>query len=236
MENNTQSNIPPIQPVPQTLVSPSANLHKILLSITLSLIIITTSVFWGIQIGKNQTSSQQPVSIQPDSSPPQTTVQTTDMPTTNQTANWKTYTNSTYGYQIDFQSDWTQLAGSPEESNVLNFRKNDYEIGLTLIPTSNSTIQEHLKQSDKEAQTAWEGTPILKVISTKLTKINNYNVIQREEEWLAAAFSKPVINTYFLNKNHIYSITLKYIGNNPNSTIKELDTYQQILSTLKFIN
>jgi len=57
MENEVQTNIPPIQPLPHTstsdLTPPSTNWSKVLIFTVLGLIIIAGSIFIGIQIGKN---------------------------------------------------------------------------------------------------------------------------------------------------------------------------------------
>lgn len=158
---------------------------------------------------------------------------------TNQTVDWQTYSSSKYNYQVSIPLDWTKLSGPPEVEEVFNFRKDGVEINLNLDPTSAKTIQEYLKQKDKTAQTAWEGTPNLKVISTKLTKINDYSVVQREEEWLAAAFGRPVINTYFLKNGHVYSISLRYVGSESSSGVwseSEKEIYRQVLSKFRLVN
>ena len=114
MENEIQPNIPPVQPLPQTAApvstSPSTNWAKILLFTIIGLIIVTGSIFVGIQIGKNQTPTKQSITPQPTAIPTQTaispTVQPTASPATNPTANWKTYTNSEYKFSFMYPADW----------------------------------------------------------------------------------------------------------------------------------
>ncbi len=69
MDNSVQQSAPSIQPPPQpqiiTTAPQSTNWVKILLFAILSLITVTVSVYAGIQIGKNQSISQQPVIAQP---------------------------------------------------------------------------------------------------------------------------------------------------------------------------
>lgn len=78
MENEIQQNNSPVQPLPQTSTSiptsPSANWSKILIATVLGLVVVAGSVFVGIQIGKNQTPSQQSTTVQPTATP--TTAQT----------------------------------------------------------------------------------------------------------------------------------------------------------------
>lgn len=125
----------------------------------------------------------------------------TPIPTLDPTADWKIYSSNKYGYQIHIPLDWKMLAGPPNEEDMFNFRKGDYELSLSIVSTTAKTIQEYLLKADKDSQTAWEGASSLEVISTKLTKINNYSVVRRDESWLAAAFLKPVVNTYFLDRD-----------------------------------
>ncbi|MBU0975118.1 hypothetical protein KKD03_05465 [Patescibacteria group bacterium] len=67
MENKIQQNIQPFQPLPQTPVPtpPTTNCSKILLFSVFGLVVVATSVYTGIQIGKTQTPSQQPITTQP---------------------------------------------------------------------------------------------------------------------------------------------------------------------------
>ncbi|RJQ38497.1 hypothetical protein C4559_01770 [Candidatus Microgenomates bacterium] len=94
MENEIQSNIPPVQPLSQTPtpIPPSSNWSKVLLFTVLGLIIVSGSVFVGIQIGKNQMSNQQPIVTQPIiTSPTQTVINPTTLPNgSNPTTSWKT--------------------------------------------------------------------------------------------------------------------------------------------------
>ena len=120
MENDTQQNIPPVQPLPQTppVIPPSTNWSKILLFTILGLIIVAGSVFVGIQIGKNQTSNQQPIVTQPTANPTQTavnpTAQPTANPTTDPTADWKTYTNQVFTIKLPEQFEYdTRYSNDP---------------------------------------------------------------------------------------------------------------------------
>ncbi|MDP3998337.1 MAG: hypothetical protein Q8P89_01835 [bacterium] len=67
MENEIQPNTPPVQPQLQssTPIIPSTNWSKILLFMVLGLVIVSGSLFVGIQIGKNQKPNQQPIAAQP---------------------------------------------------------------------------------------------------------------------------------------------------------------------------
>lgn len=116
MDNQTLPNIPPIQPLPQTPITSSANFSKILFFIIFGLIVIAGSVFAGIQIGKNQITKQQLITEQPTISPTQTVVNQVIIPTTiltiepssttNPTADWKTYINKDLGISFNYPKNW----------------------------------------------------------------------------------------------------------------------------------
>lgn len=113
MENETQPNIPPVQPLPQTSASVSTptptNWSKTLLYTVLGLVIIAVSIFVGIQIGKNQTTNQQPTTVQPTGSPTQAGVNptvspTVSIPTKDSLVDWKTYNNPTFAFSVGYPS------------------------------------------------------------------------------------------------------------------------------------
>lgn len=100
MENEVQPITPPIQTLPQTPTPvptpPSTNWAKIILLSVLGLIVVAGAVLIGIQIGKNQTPSQQLIVAQPTTPATQTAVNSTILPTTpttttDETASWKIY-------------------------------------------------------------------------------------------------------------------------------------------------
>lgn len=114
MENGIQQNTSPIQSLPQTppLITPkqSTNWSKILLFTVLGFVIVAGSVFVGIQIGKNQTSSKQPIVSQPTITPSKVMVNQTNLPTTpvivipttDSTVNWKTYESTRFKFSFKY--------------------------------------------------------------------------------------------------------------------------------------
>lgn len=82
MENEVQPNDPLVQPSSPNhapVTSPS-NVFKVFSFTILGLAIVAGSVLVGIQIGRNQVSSQQQIAAQPAPSPTQTTVVPTTPP------------------------------------------------------------------------------------------------------------------------------------------------------------
>ncbi len=143
------------------------------------------------------------------------------------------FTSPKYKYSLLLPSEWKKFE-SNLAADLPDFRKGDYQFTVGVYPTSHKTIQNFLSESDKTSLTAWEGQPSVKVISTKLTKINNFSVVQRKEEFLAAGFAQPVVNTYFLIDGNIYSLQLRYLGIKPDPDASILIEYNDILSTFKF--
>lgn len=89
MDNEIQ----PTQIITPPVLSPSKP-KKILLLILLGLILISISVYVGIQIGKKQIPSQQLLTLEPTAIPTQTN------PITSSTDDWKIYSNTKYGFQL----------------------------------------------------------------------------------------------------------------------------------------
>jgi len=233
MDNPTlvvSSPLAPLPVAPAPVLTPKNPILPIFIIILFLFLVAVISVLayqnWRLQ--------QQITALQAQPAPTPTPTITPAFTTASNTS--KIISSTKYRYSIEIPSDWTKLAGPPEDESLFNFRKGDYEISLGIIPTTAKTIQSYLQLADQESLTAWEGQPSVKIISTKLTKINDYSVVRREEEWLAAAFQKPVINTYFLSQGNIYSLTLKYLGSTTNPAVTENTTYNQVLSTFKFLD
>lgn len=145
MENQIQSNTPPIKPVSQASISPSTNWQKVLIFVLLGLVVIAGSVFAGIQIGKNQISNQQPISIQPTATPTQTIVNPTIPKKSNSAYDvsldmntWFTFTSSNLGFSFKYPSEWgevkeevknaaTEGTGDAGKTYSLTFSKINYE-------------------------------------------------------------------------------------------------------------
>ena len=168
MENEVQQTIAPVQPLPQTpsVVPPSTNWSKTLLYLVLGLVVVVGSVFIGIQIGKNQTPSQQPIVEQPTASPTQTIV--------NPTADWQLYSNTQANFSINYPKEWHKV----ENANWAGFGPQeigeDVVLGVQFYNKSEKTtaqIKDDVgKQFSDRKQTeetiAFEGLTATKVITT----------------------------------------------------------------------
>ncbi len=188
MENEVQQNTPPVQPLPQTpasvLTPPSTNWSKILLFVVLGLVIVAGSIFIGIQIGKSQAQSQQPIVAQPIASPTQTAVNPTAQPTSNPTADWETYSNALTNFSINYPTGWRKV----ESANWIGFGPQeigeDVVWGVQFYNKSEKTIaqikdevgKQFTDRKQTETTISFDGLSATKVITTTSQFADWYSV------------------------------------------------------------
>lgn len=250
MENEVQPSIPPVQPIPQTppIVPSSTNWSKTLLFTVLGLIIVVGSIFIGIQIGKNQTPSQQPIVTQPTTSPTQIFVDST--------SNWKTYTGKEmpiqFKYPLNFRVsegyikgtgivddgisiDLDQTGGSPNRwiyitrSDKGSIWTSSLLTKFSKISIGSIAIPDDTSNSPKEWNT-WVRLP------DQIIDNNNWLVFENARPWE----SPPPLKIYILNyQNNYYVIQTTYSNLTDSTTPEEsnfIDTVNQIFSTFRFVN
>ena len=148
MENEIQQNIPPVQPTDQTssIIPTPTNWSKILLFTVLGFVIVAGSVFVGIQIGQNQTSSQQSIVAQPTITTSKVVVNPTNLPTTpmrvtsaaDSIVNWKTYESSRF--KFSFRYPQTLILDNryenkyPNQGGVNIYTKEGYDAVIAETP------------------------------------------------------------------------------------------------------
>lgn len=99
------------QPVPNPLAkNPNVHTHKVFAAVGLILIgvIITVAGIWYYvegQSGTADTASNETITTKVSTSSAKADTKTEEK--ADETADWKTYTNSTYGYSIKYPSDYT---------------------------------------------------------------------------------------------------------------------------------
>lgn len=156
------------------------------------------------------------------------------------TAGWKKYQithDSATGYpnyEIKLPTGWKQIEHSSNIQNSETFQDSNKEgsIQIDILENSSGSLNEFLIKFDNDNQTGWENQPSRKVINTRLTKLGTFNVVEREENWLAAGFTAKVV--YFPTKNFVFSVAV-YPYNAGGSPLTEaLDYFDQIISTFKF--
>lgn len=141
---------------------------------------------------------------------------------------WPTYIDQVVGYSFKYPSSFS-IESNKNFINLSSPNRNQIQIYFT--PDLSATITDYLAKSDRISLTAFEGQPGKTIESTKKTKINDFNVIEREEYLIAADITATV--TYFKIGNYFISVSLiAPPGNDKNS---DLDTYHQILSTIHLL-
>ena len=248
MKNEIQQNTPPIQSLPQTPPvippKPSINWSKILLFTVLGLVVVAVAVFIGIQIGKNQTSNQQPIVVQP-------TVQ----PTTDSTASWKTYTDEAFSlYTIKYPNAWFKLQKpyvdtEPLFSNYNSFQptnsKDEIRFAITVYSSDSYSCQPIDNDGgckgrfDKEYSLK-DNTTVTSQLGqkgpTESTKITNLSIDGKPAVKSLSAISPTAINLTYQVQNQNNNYIFGFFFNNKDTLDKNMDLCDQILSTFKFTN
>lgn len=233
MENEILQNIPPVQTSPQSPVSvptqPSTNWSKILLITVLGLIIIAGSVFVGIQIGKSQTPSQQPIATQSTISPTQATTIPTALPTTDSTLNWKTYSNSKYSFSFKYPLDWivkfVSVSGFDDQIWIAD--------SVSSMPT---TLPGQIGNGAR--------APIVMQISSEDMSLNysenDFNQFESSSYNIGGltGIRKTGISKEGLSRETIITVKMgnEYLNIMPLDTETNIQHLDQILSTFKFTN
>ncbi|MCL5783999.1 MAG: hypothetical protein M1142_01425 [Patescibacteria group bacterium] len=248
MENEIQPNIPPVQPTLQTPApvpsQSSINWSKNLLFIILGLIVVAGSVFAGIQIGKSQTPSQQPIVIQPTASPTQvvtnpiTIPTSTTSPTINPTTNWQSYTSSKYSFSFKYPLDY-KVTASPVTGNQYNVivdqKTNTSEAGLVPIQLSinmatNESGNPLVITTIKEAETHYIKSFSSNLVTRKDITVANHPAVSITGVLAGSGPGEGSFLHYTLVQlnNEVLVIQL---GNKSYQSV-----FDQILSTFKFTN
>ncbi len=143
MQEQTQSTEPIVSQTSDIPVTPAKSNRSLVVGFAIvAILLVAGSVFAGIQIGKKQTPTQQPITAQETTSPTQLVVSPTVQPTANITTNpiadWKIYNSPEIGdyvspFQLRYPLSWTinQKLTSEEPKSLT----------VTLTNSNNETIQ-----------------------------------------------------------------------------------------------
>lgn len=138
---------------------------------------------------------------------------------------WKTYVFDNYPLSLRYPSDWSQYKWEFSSDNSI--------INLVVYGSDVPTISDFLAKQDEISAKGWEGSYSIKVNSTKKTVIAGLNCIQRQETVLAGDFE--TYSTYFRFGNNFYQLSIRP-KNSSDLNLNDVSIYQQILSTIKFLN
>lgn len=147
--------------------------------------------------------------------------------------NLQSFVNQKSNYQFSIPSDFI-LDDFAVGTTQYQFKKTNLEFLVDVIPTNFKTIQTYLSDIDKFNQTSFEGKPSVSILSTKITTINGYPAVKREEHSNAGAFD--ILTTYFLKYNHIYLLQMRLYKPDPATKSAGESAFASILSSFKFTN
>ncbi len=160
-----------------------------------------------------------------------TTTTATASTTTDPTTNWKTYTNTTYGFRFKYPKEWTVEEGaSASLSQRIVSVKSDQPNSSKIWPGPGSVHYFDQVIVNKEKETtikSWINTRLAagQTDSSKIVDLNGENfteiVIQADPSYLAELI---------LNNSNLFSIVFDWAS--AKSDISE--TQSQILSTFQF--
>ena len=142
---------------------------------------------------------------------------------------WKSFEDSTNKWKIKYPGEWKEPSQTKQLVEFITSKDNS--IDVLVFEDDSKLIADYLSKFDEQSKTAWEGQASLKVMSTRKTVINDLNCIQREEEVLAAGFTR--IATYFKSGNKVVVVYLNPVGNGDVNL--ERDIYNRVLENFEFI-
>lgn len=233
---------------PQSPVTPSNNWAKIVSLVVFIIVLMGGSVLAGIQISRNQFKEITPFStinttinqpMQPTSDSTHSVIAPSEYPTPSpnpSTANWKTYTNSTFGYTIKYPNNWDEVPETADTKLLIDRPLNSYltkQGGDILIfvnkkPSEYTTNKEYFDSKYNQTQTV-PGTTIIKkfILSEEpaimlLETFEPGTILEATEQ----------IEVYVYHKNNIFEIGLT----GPKALVDQYKSlFDQILSTLEFL-
>lgn len=165
------------------------------------------------------------------SSAPKTPVQSTVTPksqptqTADETANWKTYTNTKYGFSFKYPQVFTVKLTSAEQEMISIEDQNKQSFLLIIYNNPNSlSLKDYEKKNTGESGMG----PNIYYKNAELIKFQNFEAYYNKEE--ISCFSK--CGSYvWVNKDKIYKLT----GSSQNQSNQKI-ILDNILSTFKFLD
>jgi hypothetical protein len=204
---NQQSMQQPIAPIPQR-----KSRLKILIIIAVILLAIYGGIYYfainNIYNLSNYSKKSTPTSVSKISTP-----------TPDPTANWKTYTDSKYGYSIKYPTQWDANLPPVGHGILIGQGPNENQITIGIFSTKNATMANSCKQTQ---QILLDNIPA-----------SRCNFAQQISEERGVAYNPPIISKTIyieaLHNNQYYSVSLS-----SDQTSDKFKYFDQILSTFKF--
>ena len=183
----------PIESVPSAAPIPAKPQSGTLKTLLTSFALILLGVFIGV-LASSFVPAPSPIS------PP---TPTPEVPP----SNLQSLTSPIYNFSVQVPDNWTRVETSSNFPYLFQFRASDestFEVLVRDLPTG-QTLEQYLSEQDEISQTAFEGQPSKKIISSQPITINGVEGVEREEEFLAAGLTGRVI--YIVSTTNIYSLS-----------------------------
>jgi hypothetical protein len=227
-ENPTfPASLQPVAPPVSPVLPKKNNLVVILLSIFLFItLLISAYLFFQVQsLTKQLAQIQVEVQATPIPSPTEASAQ-------EGTANWKTYTNTKYGFTFKYPQDFSLTLTSQNDQGV-SFAPGSYkDLDFQNLPIVSFYVYTDFTNGTghQDFISALEGRGYSGIQNIEIKKFEGFGGTQFTSRDLQAGSGGLNINTVITLKKGILMISLS------NSEKGMVDTYYQILSTFKFTN
>lgn len=145
-------------------------------------------------------------------------------PTPDPTADWKTYTNTKYGFSFKYPNEVINI-GSTTSSDSINLKKDDSNFAVISI-YQNMSVNDYLKKYES-------GDPLAPTTNVSTTEIVFNNI---EATKVNIGGVDVMYFVLFVKNNQLFKIELDVtaIMSDPDNTNRSL--FDQILSTFKFVS
>lgn len=156
--NDRQQGNNPVDPVSGSSMTPPTN-HKAVYSVLITVIVLLIGAVAYLAMGRKseqpnnqQTNNTQTLSPTPNPTPNPTPTPIPNPTSTNPTADWKTYSNTQYGFEFKYPSnnetEITQDGGRIRIQNynpntdALRLKQNEYYLYVNVVPSDASCLSE----------------------------------------------------------------------------------------------